>query len=79
MVLYINMLGSRLTFSIFCKNNTGFIVSVKYAGIYKVWNPQFVEELPDPHIFIYCVLQGNVLSFCVKNRDSALFFAAPGD
>lgn len=74
MVLHINIFSSRLTFSVFCKNNTGFIVYVKYIGTYKVCNSQFIKRLPDSYTFMGRVFQGNILNFGSGGKDNALFF-----
>ena len=73
------MLGSRLTFGVFCEDNTDFVISVKYLGTYRVCNPQLVEESPNPHTFTSRVPQGNVLGFGGRGRDGPLLFTAPGD
>lgn len=73
------MLSSCLTLSIFCKNSTGFIVSIKYIGTYKVYSSQFVNKLPNPHTFMGCITQDNILNFASGDRDNALLFTSLED
>lgn len=78
-MLHIDVLGSCLTFGIFYEDNIGFVVFMKYVGIYRVCNPQFVKKSLDPHTFTGRVPQSNVFGFGGGGGNGALLFAAPGD
>lgn len=79
MILYIDIFSFCLTFDIFYKNNTGFVISIKHIGIYKVYNPQLVKKLPNPHTFVGHICYNNIFGFNNEGKNGTLLFAIPKD
>lgn len=73
------MFNSYLTLNIFGKNNTDFIIFVKYVSIQRVCNFQFVKKLSYLHIFMGCILYYNRFKYNNGSRDDMLFFTIPRD